>query len=65
MKEHTTEKVMIEINSELYEKYQYICRYYGHPFSIQIQSAIYLYINEFERVHGKIDLNGTQKVMFE
>ncbi len=65
MQERETKKVTVEINSDLYNKYMYICRYYGHPIDIQLQSTIYLYIDEFERVHGKIDVNGTQKVMFE
>lgn len=54
MNEHETKKITIEIDSELYRKYQYICRYYGHSLNMQLQSTIFLYINEFERVHGKI-----------
>lgn len=54
MNEYETKEITVEIDSELYSKYEYICRYYGHSFNRQLQSTIFLYVHEFERVHGKI-----------
>lgn len=57
MKELKFKKISLEIDSELYYKYKYICEYYEHPMSIQLASTMNLYVHEFERVHGPIELN--------
>lgn len=44
----------IEIDSKLYDKLNYICKYYGHSLEVQLPSAIQQYVFEFERIHGTI-----------
>ncbi len=45
----------MDIEPELYDKLQLICKYYGHPLDIQLPSIIDRYVMDFERVHGPVE----------
>lgn len=48
------ELVSLNIDSELYEKFNYICNYYGITFEEQVLFSIRHFVYGFEQEHGEI-----------
>lgn len=51
-----TEKLIVNIDSELLRKYKYICKHFEISLKDQLSYTLLRYVNNFEEIIGPIEL---------
>lgn len=57
MSRKAKKQIRITVDPELYDKFEYVCNYYGLTFEDQLLFSIGNFIHGFENEHGEIDVN--------
>lgn len=50
------EPLVVTVDSELLNKYKYICEYFKHNINDQLSFTLMRYVNSFEEIHGPIEI---------
>lgn len=51
----------LRVDGDILAKFRYVCRYVGRSANSQIIQLMLKFISEYEKAHGKIDLDEIRK----
>lgn len=61
MKRENEKHFALRVDGEILAKFRYVCSYVGRSANSQIIQLMLKFIADYEKEHGKIDLNESKK----